>query len=399
MSEEYKKLSPAEQTFAESGLSEDFKDRWIQAYQTYDPDSVKDTFWDKTANFFGSRSTADVTRMQLEQKRKEALNQLVNQGAEQKYNSEAEQIARLRAAGQNPDLQGGVEPSEATEGTEPEQPVDFSGLSTGADVAQGFAKAFTSALSLYSGVQQIQSMSISNEIARFKRFSDEQKPLTDLFFSLLEKDGFEEAVQGMFDDPDKFNVFPSVSPSMLKGLGYTSRKSQKRILAHFDMLSKGLKGSMLKYKNLSDLLTHEKDFVKEYSEWYRGSNPFSDKDVASALKSWLEFLHNVDNKEQELSMASSKSGIKVADYTGKYYGGLDATKAYMNTNQANEYSKYVLQQKQKLYNKLVGEGDTFSLLLAVQLMGDVDLLGNSGIKGAASTAMDFYNPVKKIKKL
>ena len=382
--------------FKESGLSEDFRDRWNSAWSSYNPNLIQDTFWDQTSNFFGARSNADVSRLEMLQKRNDALNQLVNQKGEQDYNSEAEQMARLRSAGVNPDLQGGVDPSQATEGHEPEQPISFSGLSTGADVAQGFSKAFMTALSLTQGVTALKGNLLDLSNKRLGAFNATQNLAYQLFKSHFDQlDVLQPYSDGAFA-----NVF-QMTDDELRKYGIRSSRERKLIKHHMDELQHSFEGKIREFGSIEDYYNSRDKAVLSKTKWYHGNDPFDDEDVENALRAWFKYTHDIEEKELQLEEKNIKAGKNKADYVSKYYGGLNPTKAFQSENDANEFRSYVIKKKKQLYDKLVDADDPsmFSLMLAVQLMGDVDLLGNSGAKDVAGAVADFYNPVKKIAKV
>lgn len=375
-------ISQVDTDWTNSGLSYDFKDRFYSAYNTYNPDNIKDTFWDKFSNFFGARSSADVLRMEAEQRRREAVNQLVNQKGEQDYNDPLQQAMRERQAGVNPDLAGNVSPSTATEGTEPETPMNFSGLKTGADYAQKFAGAFTTAMGIYSGIQNIQSKSFENQILKAEA--------GDKIFELGRKRAETDVTPKMaymLQHPEDFNIdeyeremrgFANYD-NLLYGYGIRNKKHQHAFIQGYEAGIHSIKGATRNYKNIEEYFRSKDDSYKAVNMWYRNGNPFdihNEKGVQKSIKAWADFLHNTEILSLNFQNKQSKFGIKEYEENGYHYNDLD-------------FKKKIIREKKKLLDTLLKGNDTFSRILAIQLMGETDLVGNSGLGQFMKTTADI----------
>lgn len=367
--------SQMEEYWNSSGLPDSYRKEYESIWKTYDPSLIQNTFWDDVSNFFGARSKSDVLRMQQTQARNEALQQLIAGNREEEYNAPLASAARKRQAGQNPDLTGTDDAGEATEFNEPETSLDYSGLSTGADLAQSFTQAFTTALSLTQGLQSVYGMQIDNSLKKMSSFKNYRDMAEDLFTSRLDAmdiiDPYSSGDLNMFQIPDEtFNKY-----------GIKSKRMRNRLRQHFSDLQTSFYGKMKQFDYISDYYSNRDKSIMSRSQWYHGNDPFDDDGVRSALRAWADFQHKVENYELNAQSENSQ-------YAASYYRGLDPSKAYESQNSAEDYKKFLMQCKRELYNKLTGShASTFELMLALQLMGDVDIAGNSGlsslVKGAA----------------
>lgn len=81
-------------------------------YRNY---TYQNGIWDKLGDFFGFRTSQDNYREEMQNRANEYDSQLLSTAREEKYNSESEQVSRMRAAGLNPDLLGTSSASTASE--------------------------------------------------------------------------------------------------------------------------------------------------------------------------------------------------------------------------------------------------------------------------------------------
>lgn len=97
-----------------AGLTGDFANQYANASRK---NTYRDTFWDRVRKFFGGKLGSEEMQELLDQEDQTLLTELLNAQREQENNSPEAQIARLRAAGLNPDLTGGesITPGEASQ--------------------------------------------------------------------------------------------------------------------------------------------------------------------------------------------------------------------------------------------------------------------------------------------
>lgn len=334
-----------EDAWKASGLSEDFRDRFNSAWSAYDPDSVQDTFWDKAVNLFGARSSADVLRLQKDQARQEAINQLVNQKAEQDYNSESAKVQRERAAGLNPDLLGIGNASEATEGTEPQQRLDFSGLSTGKDLASTFMNVVDIGLGLFSGFENVRGLMIQNkgkEIEKFTSIQDLAKGIVDKSLlppgiEILEKDpdsGLDkwQMVSGHNLDYDalvkqygKDKVRYTLPTYMIPDIDFLRGKDRKAFDKELNRYKNSIFADANKYAEYYNYLNKRKDSAIISSAPFTNPSYQAMEDVFRPISKLMFDVNNASLKLQELQISNQQA----------YEGTFNATEAANADNSAN----------------------------------------------------------------
>lgn len=358
-----------------------FRDRAHAINETYSGSQVKQTGWDRFLNALGARSSYDKQMAQIEQARREAMLQLKTTEAEQDYNDPTSQAQRMRAAGQNPDLLGTEGVESASEFNEPESPSDMSFLTTGQDLFQGFGDALTTAMSLYSGIQGIKAAGIKIAQDEIELASKSEDSTLGLLSSLWSKSDFLDYFDSS-GDSNGVKLF-NFDKKKLRALGIRSKRGQKMFSQRVNTLMDSFKGDIFKNNLLKDTLQAQDERIEKQTSWYR-ANGHDDFNISSMLSEWNDFIHDVEKVQ--------------LSYSRDYYKQLSAGDQAGAQNAAAQFSKIVSSKKQELINRLLsdakkadrnGEDSTFSLLLAMQLMGEIDVLGNSGIKGAAKFATSF----------
>lgn len=112
----------------------------------YANNNREDSVWDRIGNLMGFRTGADKWQDELDVRSQEYDAQLASIVREEEYNSESAKVARMKAAGLNPDLHGLQNASSASEMSEPEtSPESNPEIGSPADLI-GFGANFTSSL-------------------------------------------------------------------------------------------------------------------------------------------------------------------------------------------------------------------------------------------------------------
>lgn len=184
------KLHRAEQADA-AGLKGEFRDQYINSARK---NTYRDTFWDRVKYFFGGKLGSEAVQESLDLEDQAMINQLLNAQREQEYNSEEAQAARLRAAGVNPDLDGGasLSPSEASQ---IDDEVFGSGLKESLTATQGqaseiqanaaelFMNAATSILGLANGGLQVSNLLRSQDWSELGSMMDYGSKIIDYLYN------------------------------------------------------------------------------------------------------------------------------------------------------------------------------------------------------------------------
>ena len=381
-----------------------FEDRYQSAMATYDPSQIEDVWSDRLANWLGFRSHADKLRAELQLQQNEAVNQIINQQAEQEYNSESAKAERMREAGLNPDLQGLGEASEATEGSEPDSRPDFSQLLSGDDFIKSFAGAFTSAISACSSIQGLLSTGID---IRDKIFNYNDRLQSKSWNILRNTNSLDDLRRMFFEDEG----FPAYSDSYLKDYGLRSKRD-RRFFRQFIATRKGaFEGHLEKYKSFEDYLKAQDDFFTDYSKWYREGF-----DITPSLRDWSIYTHDVEEAAYKAQEAASKAQKAESEFKQSYAEHLNATDAaaafnaqqnyagnYYNTksgftqglseNAVARFNATKTRLQKELYDRLnerSNKGDIFATMLLTHLLAGTNPIGE------ASSVVDIAKTIGKV---
>lgn len=157
------------------------------------------TFWDEFANTFGFRSGYDAALDEWQKAGLEYDAQIAQLKGEDEYNSEQAKTARMRAAGENPDLLGTQGVSEAGEFAQEQTSPDTNAQSDQIAKFQGFVaemmKGITFGLSMSKDTIGILGGLIDNEGKKY----DTSKKMVDLAKEFIETYTPEKSDQGNRD--------------------------------------------------------------------------------------------------------------------------------------------------------------------------------------------------------
>lgn len=129
--------------------------------------------WQQFLGMMGFRTEKDAFIENMQTQAAEYDAQLALMQYENKYNSPAEQVARMRAAGLNPDLDGGSGiHSGNTDGlpSDPSTPMQTTGEEgTLGQIASGIMSIFSSAVGIVSNFQGIKARNLQNDILAIQK--------------------------------------------------------------------------------------------------------------------------------------------------------------------------------------------------------------------------------------
>lgn len=111
----------------------------------------KQKWWEPAAAWLGIRTPTEKWQEQMQLQANEYNAQIAQQAYAENYNSPTQEAARMRAAGINPDLAGGLSPGEAqTPGQDPSIPTfdDTTGPNMFRSIGEGLMNCITSAIGL-----------------------------------------------------------------------------------------------------------------------------------------------------------------------------------------------------------------------------------------------------------
>ena len=329
--------------------------------------------WQAFLSSIGIRTQADAWNENMQVQSQEYAAALAQKAYDEQYNLPINQVARLRAAGINPDLNGGdsIDSGSAQPmGEDPSTPMQ----STGDEgmimsVANGCLTAFSTALGLVQSVQGIQRnhlqnimQSISNESA----FSEFTKGLWPMF---LPESPNPAAGDGESLMSNAFDWKSAALSNAKKFAGNLPQKMQDKFVSQVEQYWSSGPGQAESYKDWSDRVKSRRNFYRENGTFY------SDIDdvLEDIVKPLNEMTEKIYKSAQNSDLAVVEATQAKAENEQEYYSTLDAAQ------QANA---------ENAENKLADTNATTANILNESIESIVKNLENSqkegGLKGALS---------------
>lgn len=246
------------------------------------------------------------------------LSNMLSQMHEQDYNSASQQASRMKQAGINPDLNGGVSAGEASENDQAPLPSP----SMGADSSQAVNDLSTSALGFLSGImnlgssfQNIRGLINNNIHQELSNNNDAMDLITKLIAgqstftlddinSLSDDDFGNEVLQAS----SKIDYSP-YSPPTRRLIKSMFGRVNSKINGHSNLLVSTLRSKLRK-----EYAENQRDAVKA------SSHPLFDEDFDKFLRDYSQIIGDAEFELQKSTLEASKHK---ADYDSSYFHNAD----------------------------------------------------------------------------
>ena len=288
----------------------------------YRQPTTQQTIWDNIANDFGFRSSYDIAEAQRLQAFNEYNAQIAQLKTEDEYNSEQAKAARMRAAGQNPDLLGTERASEAAEFAQEQTSPDLSALDQSGKAVQ-FVGALTQVIS--TGVNM--TTGVANALGLFEELKGKSYSNADKLIDLAEK-----FVGSFAPNPSAGQSEESLSEYMYKYAGDWADRNHirgKHKKAFMDNVS-----SFYAFHKASiyDRDTKNQEAKKIWGRTTNSKYTTQQEDNEEILRITGEGVNAIDKAEMDNIMAKAAE----AKYNKEYQEGRDGGQAATAENKENE---------------------------------------------------------------
>lgn len=275
----------------------------------YENMDYQNGIWDSLGDFFGFRTGQDKLREDLSLRSSEFISQVMSLKREEEYNSEAAKVARMKAAGLNPDLQGLGDASQASEFSEPENSPESNDGSEGLRAVQTAASLVFSGLDMATGLfttlSKLKGLNIANSSSELSLTSSMRDFALNSVLDAIDPRGFGYE----YDKGDGNYIFDSKTPFDELVSLYGKENVRMHNPVDFDKLnrvsfSKKSDNALWK-RTIAQVLGGLPQDVSQYKSWYdrefarrgyaekRASSYFSDDD--SEMMVLLEpFIQAID---------------------------------------------------------------------------------------------------------
>lgn len=266
--------------------------------------NYKESPWQKFLSALGFRTSADVYRENMAVQADEFDAQIAQQAYAEQYNSPVEEMARMKAAGLNPDISGGqgISAGEAqTPNQDPSLPISSEADITSDAVnmfANGVLSCFSSALGLVSSVQGIQRTHLENVLSTINVPSQIQDFAEKMAPTFLPSSPEDETIIGGFD----------WRKQTLKNAQHFARKLPRKMRSQFLTHIENYWNSAPQEREAFDIFTgrvkNRKSFYSEYHENYSDLDNIL-SDIWQPLAKNMERIVKLSQKQLETSLNTS----------------------------------------------------------------------------------------------
>lgn len=350
--------------------------------------SYNETPWQKFISALGFRTQADAWRENMEIQANEYDAQVAQKAYDEQFNSPSEQVARMRAAGLNPDLNGGesISPGEAANpGQDPSTPMQSTGeeevlgqvASTAFQLANGCLNAVATATGIIQSVQGIRRNHLDNIMQSINNESGLQS-LADQVLPYL----IPTTNEGLFDEQG--DLVGTWLNNAYEAAKFFTGNMPKKLRGKFDAaLMSRLNSAPTErkaYEEWSGRVKARKDLFREKSEFYS-----EEDDVLRIVSEGLGVMNEKITKAiQEVNLTGADAQIEENKNTEEYFKTLDSNLQARSENSSNNVSL--------LNNQMVGiMRESLNSIVA-----DLDKASKEGgVKGGlASVAMAIISSLQ-----
>lgn len=350
---------------AAAGLSGDFAAQ--ASANPYGSAEFSPNFFQRIAeNLFGDYSARDSFYQQQDQAAMEYVNQLLDAQRRQNFDSPAAQAARMRAAGQNPDLLGTEGVSESAEAVPDDTPPDGmqnepnalpNAIESGIQAMIGeimpvfnLSKSAESALSLISMITDVQGKSYENANKAINLLGQSQDAVLNFLANTWPSYAEGDVIPEGYKVGDVKKLSASEINALVSGMDTFSKRDKSFIKSMMGMMTYDKNGNVTTglQQRVQELRT--KRLQDAQSEVSIMSTPGFDEDVSK----WAESFYNqIGKMTNQMTLAITKANIASSGFTADYYGynqdgtSLGAASAAADFAQAGYESEY--------YNNLEGD--------------------------------------------
>lgn len=309
--------------------------------------------WDQFLNWLGFRSNADAWQENMAVQAREYDSAITQQLRNEQYDSPSQQVARMRAAGLNPDLNGGdgISPG-ASEPGEPDPSTPQASESDSGLIAEGTQRVsqFTSfigntlqsAIALVSGLQGVKRNSLQNTSLSLGNLSGQTELAQILGSMLIPMDNGDDDTDWKFDAINTAQTF--------LGGTHLSKRDRHNMMVALQGFWNSAPANAEKFQQWLKYAKGRKDFFYETSESWSPDD--------GSMRAIFGPLGKAGSEIRELNLkyqkATLQSGIAEEQNDLEYENQLDAGQQARAENQTNAATEY-RQELDRILNKALDD--------------------------------------------
>lgn len=313
----------------------------LSANNPYRGRSYAKSPWQGILTTLGFRTQADAWEENMATQAAEYDAAILQKQYDEEYNLPINQVARMRAAGLNPDIDGGSGIDSGSAAPMPEDPSTPMQATSDADsvmpIVNGVLGAFSTAVGIVGTLQNVQKMAIGNE-ADFASFA--------------------KSVSGMLlpDSPEgdagMMNDFDWRAQAIKNAESFAGKTLPKRMRQKFiDFQTQFWDSAVGKYNSYDEFKKYVTSTRDYYTESQTMWSPFMNvlKEITEPIASMNEQIYKQSQKTQ---LAEGEAAEAAANTEESYQQALDGSLMGESQNEANELAKTTAQNNQVVQNTI-----------------------------------------------
>lgn len=308
----------------------------LYALNPYRNQSYVKSPWQNFLTSLGFRTQADAWQENMNVQAAEYDAAIAQKLYDQEYNDPQSQVARMRAAGLNPDIDGGssIDPGQAVSmGEDPSTPMQSTGDEAQImQFANGVLSAFSTALGLVNGVQGVVRNRIQNSILSLQGETSFSDAARNYAIQLLPN-----TPDSLFDDDGNM-----VSDWRSNALGSAKifaknfpRKMQSKFLSEIEHFWNTAPTTKEAFKAWSDRVTSRREYGINSQYLYSEVNDL----LLDVTKPYAEMMEKIYSKKQDAEFAGYAADDAEAQKREEFALNVDGTLAAETENAQNRASK------------------------------------------------------------
>lgn len=309
----------------------------LKAANPYRNLEYKESGWQKLISALGFRTGADAWRENMAVQAAEYDAALAQKEFDTNYNDPQSQVARMKAAGLNPDIDpSSIDSGQAASmGEDPSTPMQSTGDEQGIihviDTAVNMImQGFTAGFGLVTNVQGIHRNSLQNDLLSLEGEGAINGLAESMWKNFLPTAPDDETMVNPFDW--KAQAFKNAESFSRRRL---PKKFRQRFMDTVQTYWESAPGEAAAYKTWLERVDNRKGY-------YTGSQTFySDIDDVLRIisKPLADMSEKIFNQAQKTDLSKLKSADAEAQDTAEYYNNLDSALQGQSENAANQLSK------------------------------------------------------------
>lgn len=290
--------------------------------------------WQKFLKFLGFRTQADAYAENMQIQANEYDAQIAQKQYDEQYNDPLNQVARMRNAGLNPDIDGGssIDSGSAQNlGEDPSTPMQSTGEEQQLmDFANGLMNIFSTAIGLTSGVQGIARNRIQNNLLRLQTDNDMTAFAKQMFpYFLPDSDA-----PNILDDGTALSWQAIAKQNASIFAGSLNKKNQKSFMNKIQSFWNGALGKAESYEDMQKLLQ-----TKFGYDVAKGTYGDPESDLFGIFAEELANLNKQIIKESKnADLATAKGATAEGNYNAEYFNSLDGSTIAKAENAQAEFN-------------------------------------------------------------